>query len=303
MSRGDINRPIWGHLLAFCANFLWGLMAPVGKEALLMVSPMILTTCRMLGAGICFWILSIFIGPKERVVTSDLCRLFLASFLALSINQGLYITGLSMTSPIHAAIITTLLPVFTMMFAILLLNESINAYKLVGVGLGFIGAVTILLSSTSSKSEGNLWGDLLCLSSPICFSLYLTLFKDLTIKYSAVTVNKWMFLMSSVTYLPFNVGHFIDFNWSELSSASILAIMYVVLGGSFVAYLCIMTAQKYIRPTLLSTYNYTAPIIATITAIILGNGTISITIFFSMFSVFVGVYFVSKGNVDVKKVR
>ena len=52
-----------------------------------------------------------------------------------------------------------------------------------------------------------------------------------------------------------------------------LQVLYVVLGGSFLAYLCIMTAQRLLRPTVVSMYNYMQPIVATIAAIIMGMGS------------------------------
>ena len=45
------------------------------------------------------------------------------------------------------------------------------------------------------------------------------------------------------------------------------------LGGSFLAYLCIMTAQRLLRPTVVSMYNYMQPIVATIAAILMGMGS------------------------------
>ena len=49
-----MNKNIQGHLFALTANILWGLMAPVGKSALVEFSALSVTTFRMVGAAALF---------------------------------------------------------------------------------------------------------------------------------------------------------------------------------------------------------------------------------------------------------
>ncbi len=93
-----MNKNIQGHLFALTANILWGLMAPVGKSALVEFSALSVTTFRMVGAAACFWLLSLFC-KREQVDHRDMLKIFFAALFALVFNQGVYIFGLSMTSP------------------------------------------------------------------------------------------------------------------------------------------------------------------------------------------------------------
>ena len=117
-----MNKNIQGHLFALTANILWGLMAPVGKSALVEFSALSVTTFRMVGAAACFWLLSLFC-KREQVDHRDMLKIFFASLFALVFNQGVYIFGLSMTSPIDASIVTTTLPIVTMIVAAVYLKE------------------------------------------------------------------------------------------------------------------------------------------------------------------------------------
>lgn len=76
------------------------------------------------------------------------------------------------------------------------------------------------------------------------------------------------------------------------------------MGGSFLAYLCIMTAQKLLRPTVVSMYNYMQPIVATIAAIIMGIGSFGWQKGLAIALVFLGVYIVtqSKSRADFEKI-
>ena len=66
-----------GHLAMLMANVLWGCMSPSSKIVLSsgLINAISLTTFRMLGAAIVFWIASIF-TRKEHVPHEDLNTCF-----------------------------------------------------------------------------------------------------------------------------------------------------------------------------------------------------------------------------------
>ena len=231
-------------------------------------------------------------------------KIFFASLFALVFNQGVYIFGLSMTSPIDASIVTTTLPIVTMIIAAIYLKEPITNLKVLGIFVGAMGALTLILSSqATSNGNSNIIGDLLCLVAQISFSIYLTVFKGLSQKYSPITLNKWMFIYASMCYIPFSYQDISVIQWTSIPMVAILQVLYVVLGGSFLAYLCIMTAQKLLRPTVVSMYNYMQPIVATIAAILMGIGSFGWEKGIAITLVFLGVYIVtqSKSKADFEK--
>lgn len=122
------NKNLHGHLFALTANVMWGLMSPIGKSALQEFSAISVTTFRMVGAAAAFWILSIFC-KQEHVDHRDMLKIFFASLFALVFNQGIFIFGLSMTSPIDASIVTTTLPIVTMIVAAIYLKSRLRTRK------------------------------------------------------------------------------------------------------------------------------------------------------------------------------
>lgn len=299
----NISKNLQGHLFALTANVMWGLMAPIGKSALQEFSPLSVTTFRMVGAAAAFWILSAFC-KQEQVNPRDMLRIFFASLFALVLNQGVFIFGLSLTSPIDASIVTTTLPIITMIVAAIYLKEPITNKKVLGIFVGAMGALTLIFSSQASASDGgSIWGDLLCLLAQLSFSIYLTVFKGLTQQYSAVTINKWMFIYASMCYIPFSYSDVAAIDWVTIPSSAIWQVLYVVLGGSFIAYICVMNAQKLLRPTVVSMYNYMQPIISSIAAVMMGMATFGWQKGLAIGLVFLGVYIVtqSKSKADFEK--
>ena len=282
----EIDKNLKGHALAFTANVMWGLMSPIGKSALAEFSALSVTTFRMVGHR-------------------DMVKIFFASLFALVFNQGIFIFGLSLTSPIDASIVTTTSPIITMIVAAIYLKEPVTNKKVLGIFIGAMGALILILSSQAvSAGGGSIWGDLLCMIAQLSFSIYLTVFKGLSQRYSAITINKWMFIYASICYIPFSYQDIASIKWDSISTAAIYQVLYVVLCGSFIAYICIMTAQKLMRPTVVSMYNYVQPIVASIAAILMGIGSFGWEKGVAIALVFLGVYFVtqSKSKADLEGV-
>lgn len=291
------DKNLKGHAAIFAANVLWGLNAPIGKEVLGQFSALSVTTFRMVGAAAAFWLFSLFM-PKEHVAPKDLLRLFFAALFGVVFNQGMFVFGLSLTSPIDASIVTTTTPIITMIVAAIYLKEPVTNKKVIGIFIGAMGALTLILSNPPSGASGsnNLLGDLLCIIAQISFSIYLTVFKDLIGKYSPVTLSKWLFIYASICFIPFSFRDVTAIDFAAIPTDMILRILYVVLAATFLSYIFMMTGQKLLRPTVVSMYNYVQPIVASIAAVALGLDTFGWQKGVAIGLVFLGVYFVTQSK-------
>lgn len=284
-----------GHAAMLSANIIWGLNAPIGKEALLSLSPQVITSFRLLGGCLAFWLLSAFL-PKEHVSARDKISFVFAALAGFTFNQGLFITGLSLTSPVDAAIITSALPVITMLLAALLLREPITWKKVAGILLGITGALILIAGGSHDSSGSSLTGNILCFTAQISFALYLTLFKGLISRYSPVTVSKWLFLFASVFYLPFAAGNVAAVDYAAISPQLWWRIAYIILGATFVAYLLIPVGQKLLRPTIVSMYNYVQPVVASAVSVALGLSIFGVKNALAIVLIFTGVWFVTQSK-------
>lgn len=148
----DNKRPLIAHLCLFCSGAFWGLMAPVGKDAMLHgIDGIDLVSFRVLGGALLFWLTSLF-TKKEHVPVKDIFKFAAAGLFALVFNQCSYTIGLNMTSPSNSSIMTTSMPIFAMILSFLILKEPITWKKALGVLMGCAGAVIII---TTSATAGN----------------------------------------------------------------------------------------------------------------------------------------------------
>lgn len=291
-----------GHLAMLFANMAWGLMAPLSKSIMMFgsIGFLSLVSFRLGGAAIAFWVASFFV-KREKVPPRDLFLMFVASLFAIVFNQAIFITGVSMTSPINASIVTTFLPIITMVISAFYLKEPITLKKLLGVIVGGVGAVLIIVSSTQldavgSASNRNLVGILLVFLAQTSYAIYFVFFKNFVGKYSPITLMKWMFLFASIVYLPFGQSEFLHIDYSAIPFSVYKDIAFVVLGSTFLTYLLVPIGQKNLRPTVASMYNNVQPIVATIAAVFMGIDAFGLLKGIAIALVFMGVFIVNRSK-------
>ena len=282
----------------FGACAFWGLMAPLGKDAMTNgLDGLTMVSFRVLGGCILFWLTSLFV-KKEQVPTKDTLMFIGAAVFGLVTNQCCYTIGLSITSPINASIVTTSMPIFAMILAALILKEPITGKKALGVLMGCSGALILILTSASAVSDkvGDIRGDLLCLAAQFSFALYLSLFNPLIRRYSVFTINKWMFFWATLLVIPFTFGHVKDVVSQPIPATTWWEAAYVVVFGTYLGYILTMIGQKTLRPTVVSVYNYVQPIVSVVVSVLTGLGILKPSHAIAVILVFSGVWLVTKSR-------
>ena len=289
---------IIAHASIFLACAFWGLMAPLGKEAMTHgIDGITMVTFRVIGGTVLFGLTSFF-TKREHVPMRDKLMFAGAGLFGLVFNQCCYTIGLSITSPINSSIVTISMPIFAMILSALILKEPLTGKKAGGVLLGCSGAVILILTSANAATDkvGDIRGDLLCMAAQFSFALYLALFNPLIKRYSVFTINKWMFLWAAIFIVPFSADHVMATNWDIVPTRTLLEIFYVVFFATYLSYILTMIGQRILRPTVVSVYNYVQPIVSVIFSIILGISVMQWSQILAVVLVFSGVWLVTKSR-------
>lgn len=286
-----------GHFACFVAYLIFGLNIIVTKDIMSMgtISPMALFSLRSIGAGVLFWLASLFV-PKEKVLPSDYLKIFAAAVTGFFLTQITFLIGISDITPMDCSIMTSLSPIYTMFVAAVVLKEPITFKKAGGVLLSFLGVLFLIFNSVSSGSgaaETKPIGVFFMFLNGFCFSIYLGVFKPLIMRYSVITFMKWIFLFSSLLSLPMAGGELISLEYSALPLKFIGELSFAVVFSTFVSYFLIPIGQKNLRPTLVSMYSYMQPIVATAISIYIGMDTLGWKKIIAAITVFAGVVLVN----------
>ena len=289
---------------------IFGLLSPVSKALLDsgLISPAGLMMTRTAGAAAAFWTASLFVR-REPVALRDPHSLIFAALHGNLLNQGSFILGVSMTSPIDASVVTTTAPIFAMIIAALYLREPITGMKIAGVAIGAVGALMLILSSPAAASSGggSVGGDLLCMFAQLSYATYFVVFKGLIGRYGPVTLMKWMFLFATLCWLPFGAEDFVSTRWQAFGWRNFAEVGFIVLGATFLTYLLLPVGQKNLRPTVGCMYNYLQPLVASLVAVLAGMDRFTTIKAAAVVLVFAGVYAVtrskSKAQMDAEASR
>lgn len=295
-----------GHIAILFTNLIFGLNTPIAKTIVPeWISPTALTALRMSFATLIFWTIASFF-PKEKVYGKDLVTILFGALFGLVGAQLSFATALKYTSPVNISLIAAMTPVVVMLMAAIWLKEPITLKKAAGVAAGIAGTLLLIFHSSGViKGPNEMLGNLLSIVNIITYGIYLIITRSVSLRYTPITLMKWMFLFSALFSLPLG--------WQDLGMAkafsgtapiSVLGrLSYIVLIATGLAYFLVPMALKRIRPTTVSMYNNAQPLIASTIAIVIGQDVFSWEKPVAAALVFTGVYLVtqSKSKEDIRK--
>ncbi len=282
-------------LLAFLAALIYGVSFTVAKEVMpLYIRPFGFILIRVLGAALLFWTVGIFL-KKEKIETQDYPRLLLGALFGIALNQLSFFKGLSMTTPINASVIMVTSPILVLIFSSFLLKEKATKKKILGIFIGLFGAVMLIIfgKDTGIASNATL-GNLLVFVNASSYGLYLILIKNLTKKYHAITLAKWLYLFGLIMVIPFGISEFSMVGWNAMPLHILYRVGFIILFTSFMTYMFNLFAIKELKPTTLSIFIYLQPVIATIYALFVGSDSLNVIKVAATVLIFIGVYLVTR---------
>jgi drug/metabolite transporter (DMT)-like permease len=288
-----MNKTVLAHLALIGAQLIYGANYTIAKEVMpAYIQPFGFIVLRCLGAVTLFWIIGNFV--KEKIDRADLPKIAACALFGIAINQLMFFKGLSLTHPINAAVIMTSTPILVLIMAAIIIKERITKTKTLGIIVGLAGTLLILLVGKKlSFGSDTFLGDLMIWVNASSYGVYLVILSPLMKKYHPFTVIKWIFLFGFMMVLPFGCEEFMQVQWSTFPPKIIWATVFVVVGLSFFAYLFNIFGLKYLSPSVVSTYIYLQPVLASVFAIALGKDSLSWIKVVSALLICTGVYLVS----------
>ena len=280
---------------ATIVSIIYGVTFTIAKDVMpLYIDAYGFILLRVGGSVIIFWLVWLFM-PKEKILLSDFPRIIAAAFFGVAFNMLTFFKGLSLTSPISAAVIMVSTPMIVLTLSALIMKERMQKRMVFGILLGLIGTAFLILYGKSIGSATNAGlGNFLVLVNAISYGYYLIIVKKLMDKYNAFTFVKWIYLFGFIMVLPFGWGQFQTVNWVLVPMNIYWKIAFVVVISTFLTYLLNLLSMKELKPTTVAVFIYLQPLFATLFAISLGKDELSLVKIGSALLIFIGVYLVTQ---------
>jgi drug/metabolite transporter (DMT)-like permease len=289
VSRTAFNpRPLYIGL--FC--LLWSFAFVAGKIGVTDCPPLILLTARFSLAGILILGISAIRGEGWQLTWRDAAVFAILGVANNALYLGLGYTGLKTVSAGLGGLIVSANPVFTAIFAALLLGEALTWRKVAGLLLGIAGVASIVWHRMSIGSD-SLHGILFTLASLASIVVGTILFKLLAPKGSLWLGNGIQNLAGGLALSPF------AFTLASVSdivpSVRLLgAFAFLVLGGSILAYLLWFHLLKVCGATAASAYHFLMPPLGMLFAFLVLGEHVGLRDLIGIVPVALGIYLVTR---------
>lgn len=292
-----MNKRSIAHIALFFTNLFFAINLSAVKHLTntQMVKPFGLNVVRIGVSVLLFWGMYLLKPVNIKIDKQDRMRLFLCAVSGIAINQLFFIKGLSLTYPIHAALLLLITPILIVFIAAWILKEKLGLFKLGGLALGISGALVLILAKDSSGNAGNvLLGDLFIIVNAISYTIYFILVKPLMVKYNAVVVLRWIFTIGLVLVFPFGWIEFTEIPWQQYGAIDFTSLGLIVISGTFLAYLFNLYGIKILGASVAGFYIYTQPVFAALIAMLFLHEQLAMYKIIAAILIFSGVYLANK---------
>ena len=270
--RDRSREPTWAvHLALASAQTGFALFPIFGKLALVSIPPFVIAAIRVVSAAAMLEVVRRF-SPAEPIRREDRPLVFLLAILGVSLNQVLFIIGLSLTSAINTTILISSIPAFTLAAAVLLGREALTGRALAGTLLAGAGALVLLNAERFDWGSRYFRGNLLILLNSLSYSLYLVLSRPLLARYRAMTFTAAVFRYGAIPIVAVSIPALLRFSPTLPGAGAWWSLGAIVLFCTAVPYFLNSWALARVAASRVATYVFLQPVIAaTLAILVLGE--------------------------------
>lgn len=275
-----MNEKSKARIAVLLGNFFFGTSVIAVKHiSPSLIAPIGLTAIRIVTTTLLFWSIYLFKPVKLTFSRKEYGLLAFCALAGITLNQTFTVRGMSLTSPIHASLLILTTPIAITFLAALFLKESLNKFKIVGLLMGISGGALLVFSRDLSEkaSDQQTMGDLFCIFGALSYSVYVVSIKPLVQKYPTRHILQWVFLIGCFASLPLGWKSVQEVQWAAFDGISWFALIYIVLGATFIAYQMMNYSIHKLGASITGSYIYTQPFFATLASMILLHESLSVT--------------------------
>jgi len=265
----------WKILIAFAIIYLvWGSTFLAIRVGVREVPPFLLAAMRFLAAGgiLSGWMLARGEPPPNR---RQWLSAFILATLIFLLDYGLLFWAEQRVPSGVAAVMMATIPVFMSLSEILFLRTQRLTIRLALALLIGIGGVAVLVSRSFDLGGAPIEtaGAVALMVASISWSFSSTLARKLPLPSSKVMSSGAQMLAGGLllTAAAAALGEFRHFDPGAVSGAAWLALLYLIVAGSIVAFTAYVWLIHHESPTKVGTYAYVNPVVAVLVGYFLGG--------------------------------
>src|SRR5207253_1536073 len=274
------RRTTWKTLLAFAIiYFVWGSTFLAIRVGVREVPPFLLAAMRFLVAGLVLY--GWMIAQGERSPSGrQWMSAFLLALLIFVLDYGLLFWAEQRVPSGIAAVMMATIPVFMALAEIILLRTQRVTVRLALALLIGIGGVAVLMSHSLNVGGAPIdtMGAVALIVASISWSVASALTRKLPLPPSKVMSSGAQMLAGGIllAVTAAALGEFRHFRPWAVSRGAWLALAYLIVAGSIIAFTAYVWLIHHESPTKVGTYAYVNPVVAVLVGYFLGGETLGL---------------------------
>jgi drug/metabolite transporter (DMT)-like permease len=290
----DSLRPIWA-LLA--VQVLFGSLPSVGKVVLTVVPTFALVGLRVSLAALVLFLFQWVRGRLWLNHRTDYATLAVLSLFGVTLNQLLFIGGLSLTKAANASLLVVTIPIFAVAVGAAFGVGSIRPAIVIGIALAAAGVAILVDPRNASFNSRSTLGDLLIVLNSLSYGIYLATSKHIFIRNGPLRSITWIFIFSSVVCLPLGLFSLGRADLNGLSPSTWMLVAYIAVFATAAPYLLNAWALARVSPTTVAVFVYLQPLIGFIMAAIFLGEQLGLRFIAAVALIFTGVFLTTRRTV------
>ena len=282
------------YLALIGVQVFFGSLAVIGKVVLAVIPPVALVGFRV---GITAAILAVVQSFRGRIWLKDrgdYLKLAAMSLVAVTANQLLFVTGLSLTKASNTSLLAVTIPIFTLAVGSIVGAEKLKRVKIVGILLAAAGVIFLIDPRNASFSSQTTLGDMMVILNSLSYGIYVAISKEIVTRNGAFRSIMWIFVFASVICVPLGAVSFSAVDVSTVTPGIWLLILYVAVVATTAPYFLNAWALARVNPSTVAVFVYLQPLIGFLLAVIFLGERIDSTFAVAAALIFTGVFLVVK---------
>src|ERR1700694_5180181 len=292
-------RHTFSWFLLILANALWACSYVAAKFALRDTSVNLMNALRMIISALVLLPFLIAWRKDLNLTRRDIPQLAVRALIGFVINKILEFGGLALTTASDVALLITSESIFTAGLSWILLRERFKPLTGFALLLGLFGVYLIVERSLipNIPSGGGVWriaGDLLVILALLFEAFYTVRGKSLLVKYSPLLITAVSIVVSMVFWTPVAAWEIIFTGWHPIGLVAWLAIAWVALMCTVVAYLIWFQGLTHVNGSAAASTLFIQPLLGTFLAIVFLHDQLTSLTIVGGILIIISVYLISR---------
>jgi drug/metabolite transporter (DMT)-like permease len=291
----DLNKKSWQWVLLLILAFIWGTSFILMKRGLESYSNKQVAAFRMFFSFLIF--LPVIIKRIKKINKKNIKSLLLVGFVGNMIPAFLFTKAQTQIDSSLAGILNSLTPLFTLIIGIFLYKSQVKLINIIGLVLGFLGAMGLIYNGTADFLKGSHWYAVFVVIATLCYGISVNEIKYKLKDLDGVTIASLSFFLIGpaagimLLFSDFSVALNTENYLRNLGFIAILALFSSVIAVTFFNILI-----KYTSAIFAASVTYIIPIFAILWGMFDGE-KITINEILWGFVILLGIYLVNKGKI------